>query len=251
MNKETLYTKFNSYRKPKFNLRTEVAIENDKKYIYKIAQYEEAREFIQHIYNSYKKLSKLNLPFDINRCELIDKSTLRFEYLEGLSLLKEFEDIVNNSKKIESVEEFKNFEKLLNKLPSKRERLDNDFIKIFGNHSEDKEYDLISPGILDLNLDNIIRDKTGKLHLIDYEWTFNFGIPKRYILYRTIINSIIKREGQSQDLILKHLEKSFNYSNHEIDEILLFENSFQNYVLSIKSNYLQERKTLTKEDSLQ
>lgn len=240
MSKEKVYTKFNSYRKPKFNLRTEVSIENGKKNVYKTSVYEEGEEFIQHIYNSYKELSKLELPFEINKCELVDKRTLRFEYIEGKSLLKEIEEIAMSNDLDKFVNKFKEFEELLNKLPSKKDKLGKEFEEVFGSYEEDKEYDLLLPGILDLNLDNIIRDKDGTLHLIDYEWCFDFAIPKRYVLYRTVYYSLLYLGSfKTKKWNLKNLEKELGLTEKEIKKYFKWENDFQKYVTNREGDYIK------------
>jgi O-antigen biosynthesis protein len=231
MDKRAVYTKFNSYRKAEFNLRTEVVIEDGKTYIYKVALYEEGKEFIQHIYNSYKKLSILELPFNISRCELIDEKTLRFDYIKGKTLLKEFEEVAKSNDLNKFLEKFKEFEELLNQLPSKKDVLGKEFEKVFGPYEEGKEYELLFPGILDLNLDNIIRDVEGNLHLIDYEWCFDFGIPKKYVLYRTVLNTfVLINTVPEREKHLKTIENEFLFSEKITNQSLIWEDSFQKFV---------------------
>jgi len=231
MNKKIIYIKYNSYRKPEFNLRTEFRIENKKKYVYKVALYEQGKSFIQYINNSYKQLSRLNLPLKVNKCTLIDESTLRFDYIKGETLLDELkrETKKHNSRSfIQKCEDFKN---LLDQLPSQTGKLSKNFEKVFGSYEDNTKYDLLLPGILDLNLDNIIRDTKGELYLIDYEWYFDFGIPKKYILFRSISNLFISAKLiDTESFNIDKIFSLFQINKEDIDKYLNWELNFQGYV---------------------
>jgi len=130
------------------------------------------------------------------------------------------------------ISELEKFQNLLEKFPSENNTLSSDFINIFGDFSKKQNYRLLYPGVLDLNFDNIIKDKKGNLHLIDYEWTFNFAIPTRYILYRSIFNIFIElRYLQNKDITLETIENHFQFTLDEIKTYLKWEENFQRYVL--------------------
>jgi len=243
MNNQPIYTKFNSTRRPRFHLRTEMRKENGKIFVYKIAQNRNAKDFIKDLHNNYKHLSKIELPLKINKAELLDEETLKFEYIEGESLFKELQKVVEEGSKTQVLQFLKEFKtEILDSFDSEKETLSNDFKKVFGNFPEEERYETISPGILDLNLDNIIRDEKGQLHLIDYEWTFPFPIPKDYILFRTVFNSFVYLKSLLPELIsMEEIETFFNLNPSDIDRFFEWEVNFQQYVSGSKV----EKKDLT------
>ena len=202
----------------------------------KFAPDSEGREFLKQLKTTHDLLVKSNLPLEINDLKIIDDDTLEIEYIEGITLLNELKSHALKNSKEGCLEVFKNFSKLLDQFPTKNEYLSDDFEKIFGKRMEEK-YDVIIPGVLDLNLDNIIKDRSGNLTLIDFEWTFEFGIPKRYILYRSIYSAhIALRDRLSKAIRIERMEKEFGFTEDEIKTYLGWEIKFQNYVTGHKNN---------------
>jgi len=258
MNKKTVYIKYNTYRKPEFNLRTEFRIENKKKYVYKVALYEQGKSFIQYINNTYKYLSKLNLPFKVNKCTLIDESTLKFDYIEGETLLDELKRETKTHNSRSFIQGFIDFKNLLDQLPSQKDELDKNFKKVFGSYKDNTKYELLLPGILDLNLDNIIRNTKGELHLIDYEWYFDFGIPKKYILFRSISNFFVSAKLiDTESFNIDRIFSLFQINKEDINKYLNWELNFQKYVSkeelqrkNLTINEINKSMSLLKEDTV-
>lgn len=80
------------------------------------------------------------------------------------------------------------------------------YSSVLGN-TFDYETVCVSPGLIDLNLDNII-DNKGKWNLIDYEWLFDFYLPRDYIIgrifllfFRNKYSDIIRRQSEAINLI--------------------------------------------------
>lgn len=233
MNNQALYVKFNKDRKEKFQLRTEIRRNNEEIYSLKIAEYKTGEKFINTLYKIYKKLSSANLPFEVDSTELIDDTTLKFKYVKGKSLLHELEILFYRDSFEDIIKFFNDFENLLSQFSSEEKAIDDNFEEIFGKYPKNKKYQITYPGILDLNFDNLIRDEKGQINLIDYEWTFDFGIPKRYILYRTIINSFLKfRLVRTVNISLIGLEEYFKFSDEEIIQYLEWETHFQNRIVN-------------------
>ena len=235
MYKQPIYVKFNSYRKPEFNLTTEIWGEKGKYFVYKIAQNKKARNFVQDIYDTYIRLSELDLPFKVNKCHFIDEDTLKFDYIQGKTLLKNLERTVkiNNRKKFKKV--LNDFESLLNRLPSKRGKLDKDFCSFFECPKGDAEYDLISTGLLDLTLDNIIKNNKDEMFLIDYEWSFDFSIPREYLLFRAIFNSFVSLKPiMSDNFDFDSITSNYGIDRKKLEKYFEWERNFQLYVSGVK-----------------
>lgn len=236
MNNQPIYVKFNSYRKPKFNMGTEIIHSENGYTVRKFAPEKEGREFLKQLKTTHDLLVKSKLPLEVNDIKIIDEDTLEIEYIEGITLLNELKAHALKNSKEGCLKVFKSFSKLLDQFPTKNEYLSEDFVKIFGKVNKEK-YDVIIPGVLDLNLDNIIKERSGNLTLIDFEWTFEFAIPKRYILYRTMYGSYVAlRDALSSVIQIEDMEKEFGFTEDEIRTYLDWEIGFQNYVTGNKSD---------------
>ncbi|HRN71224.1 MAG TPA: hypothetical protein PLS49_08660, partial [Candidatus Woesebacteria bacterium] len=69
-----------------------------------------------------------------------------------------------------------------------------DFVSQFDSKKVYKAKNNISclkPGFYDINFDNIIR-KDGKYYFVDFEWCFEYPLPKEYLLLRTIFYLSLK-----------------------------------------------------------
>lgn len=248
MDKQPIYVKFNSYRKPEFRLRTEMRPEGEKIFVYKVAENKKSEIFLKNISKTYGELENFNTKIKLNLPSVVEEKTIKFEYISGITLLENFEIAAKQNSYKKCMEIYKKLEQVIDMFPSEEATLSSDFKKIFGEGKE-KAYTVIKLGVLDINLDNIIIDKGNVLHLIDYEWSFDFGIPKRYILYRAIyysysyLGSIIANFVKMEDV-----EKEFNFTETEIKEYLRWEKNFQEYVSGVKidsSEMITNRKSQT------
>jgi hypothetical protein len=59
---------------------------------------------------------------------------------------------------------------------------DHPFTSVFGRSFEGT-HKSVQVGFIDFNLDNFI-EKDGELHLIDYEWLFDFPVPAQFVVQR-------------------------------------------------------------------
>jgi glycosyltransferase involved in cell wall biosynthesis len=240
MTKQPVYLKFNSYRKPEFALSTKIYHTNKKFSVVKSAPRKESIDFLNKILESHKVLSQSALPLKIHDVKKLTKKEIEIEYIDGKTLLNKLEDFAKNNSKQACVQIFRDFAKLLDKFPTEKGPLSENFVTIFGDHNEKEKYQLITPGILDLNLDNIIEGNRNNLTLIDFEWTFDFGIPKRYILYRTIYSSYLSLKNSLGKVIqIEEIEKIFGFSEEEINLYLKWEANFQHYVTGRKSEKIK------------
>jgi hypothetical protein len=234
MNNQPVYIKFNSYRKSEFAISTQIKQEKDKYKVFKLALNDKGTQFLKRIKDHHTLLTKSNLPLKIHSVNLVNDYLLEIEYIRGGTLLNELLDSAEKNAKKDCLKIFDSFSELLNEFPSKNDYLSEDFKKIFGKTEEKKKYKLIKPGILDLNFDNIIKTKDKELTLIDFEWTFDFGIPKRYLFYRAIYSSYMKlQKPLFNTLSIKEVESLFNFSEEEIELYLFWEVNFQKSVSGI------------------
>jgi glycosyltransferase involved in cell wall biosynthesis len=249
MTKQPVYSKFNSYRKPQFGTATEILNLDSKYKVLKVATNEENKDFLKSLKTTHDLLTESNPPIKVHNIKIVDEYTVELEYIEGKTLLNELKSCTLNNSKKECLKRFDEFSNLLNKFPTENKSLSENFEKIFGEVETREKYKVINPGILDLNLDNIIKGENGELTLIDFEWTFDFGIPKRYILYRAIYGSYIAlRDTLSKVIDIEEAERAFGFSEEEIKKYLRWEVNFQHYVTGRRDpleKIFKERKNLS------
>lgn len=170
-----------------------------------------------------------------------------FPFVRGKSVERIMLDKVLANDEQAVLKIIKRFVVALDKLPSTKciPTNDSQYKKIFGN-SFDKRVECIVPGIVDLNLDNLIEDKDGVWHLVDYEWTFDFPVPKDYLLGRMLLAFFILRYQPLIRNLAARIEqvevgKSHSMPAYVADkydkwirifpEVLATESHFQSYVL--------------------
>ena len=238
-----LYSKYNNTRRPEFATRTSIIEESNGKnvvrFVLKSAIFPVGREHISNLSEKCEWVSRLYknawiLPV------FVSKKGARFPFLDGVSISEEIE-------------------KHLDDMPTAIEKL-NEFMDLVGDYSEDALVDFsMSDGFrevfgdcgdytgraaiganIDELPDNFIRSKEG-LYLVDYEWSFDFAIPIRFIRFRTAYyffvkhRSIIHRASpQAYDPESDGGEawflSRFGFHSEEISRWKKIEDHFQDYV---------------------
>jgi len=233
-----IFAKSNSERLPKFDIITKIIIDKTgKKRALKEAVTSTSLPHIETIYNNYKLLSdKYNI--HLVKPELKD-SVIYFKMAAGESLevllLKAIKN--NNSKNITNLLNI--YINLLNSMVSERNIKfcpNSEFIRIFGKWNSSIKQDLIDLPNVDLLFSNIFIDGNN-ITLIDYEWVFNFPIPKNFIAWRAfnIFNHFHNQKIEKYNLdvffknnqLFQKLEQNFcstvygNGYKHSIEKKLL------------------------------
>lgn len=230
-----LYIKYNFARKKEFQLTTTIEKENDKLFSYKKAATQDSLEFLNSLINKYDYLKTENLPFEILK-PAATKKGVRFNYLPADSMDALFADAVRKKSKEHILKIITEYRNLLYKINLNDERLSNEFKKIFGGNSS--TFKCLPIGCLDLNLDNIFITGGGYT-LLDYEWTFFFPIPIKYILFRAVMYIYFKYSTYNISKIwdLKDALNFLDINAAEENLFLKFEHNFQNLVSKKKINY--------------
>lgn len=231
--KKIIYTKYSNERDPKFNIRTEIAVENGIKKVYKYPTNEESKAHIAQMYNTYSfyKDTMNENTVQLCKCEK-DKDGVVFEYIEGECVKDILSHAIKNGdiKKIEHVlEEY--YKGVIAFCEEKEFHASNEFMMVFG--SAVPRYDgkimVMNPANIDLIFDNIVLSN-GKPVILDYEWTFLFDVPMEFILYRGIFYLMF-----NSPYILKfeelNLFEKFGISRENIEVYAKMEAAFQKYVV--------------------
>lgn len=227
---QIVYSKFSNERHEKFNIRTDI-IENDNKYLVKkTALNIMAKEHLHDIYQRYFDLSKeyLNTDIKINECIEYDEG-LDFEYITGETLEEKLDDLLIKREYSEIIKTLKKFVMLIQEGATAVFKITEQFVHVFGN----LEIPIIDSTRKTNNIDfiftNIIVDSNNVWNIIDYEWTFNFPIPTKFIIYRAL-HFYLYDSTKRNDLHKLGLFQLFEISDDEIKVFDRMENKFQMFI---------------------
>jgi hypothetical protein len=241
-------------RRAPFASMTLITEEDGQKSVTKKALLPEGNEHIEKLASSYSLLNSLDVfsqDFNIIPVTIKDSGAM-FPHIEGESadsiLMSHL--LAGGSQQAELI--INKIADLINNLPTQNTNPTSNsmYCEIFGEHYN-YETECIVPGIIDLNLDNFIIDKTGKWNAIDYEWVFDFPVPKDYILRRYVVWFFTTRLGNSTSLRLfkdtnfleigkgvfvpEYWANKYSHLFSDPEDFIKTEYSFQSYV-NIKSS---------------
>lgn len=219
-----LYVKTNSERAKKFQLRTIIYEENGQRYVKKQAIHKESIEHLKKMKDTYMELSKSVANSNIKLAKIIDESndSLMFEFIDGVSLEKKFNEAKKLNKKTEEaiVSEYMTLLKSSFKtIPfDSKTMVTQEFKETFGDFDY-SEFDgeLCFDGIsnIDLIFSNIIY-KNHDIYLIDYEWVYDMYIPIEFAAFRAL---------HADDL---HWDIYWGMEKHFVFQVVADESSFLN-----------------------
>lgn len=225
-----IYSKFSNDRAEQFRIATKILEdENGSRMVMKEALSDQAGGHIRRIKEIYEKLSCLYDPQDlvINHCEIQDDRVV-LDYLRGNTLEDTFIQLFFDEKMDELYTVFDEFADRIGRHANLPFNKTEDFIQIFGDVTFEKELKCLETTDIDMILSNIIVIED-TWNLIDYEWTYSFPIPIRFVLYRSIQSFIFALGNHEQVKQLKLYERfSMDESERRVYEQM--EHNFQNYV---------------------
>lgn len=193
--KKTIYSRFSNERAVQFRIRTDILLTEDGgKAVYKHALKKEGQAHMEHLCHAYRWLSDAYGESNIHicACEMLDRA-VRFPYLAGRTLQAEMERAVKRGK-MDVVERIlrEYIRRIRTNGGSKKFEVTPEFTKVFGEQAPKAGLECADASDIDMIFSNILfregeawGEHTG-WDVIDYEWTFDFPIPKAFILYRAM-----------------------------------------------------------------
>ena len=191
--KKVLYTKYNSLRKPEFQIKTNILSDGDNQYVIKQAMNDKAKLKLQSMKENHKLLSDAYK--NIKVIPYIEtEDGLKFDFIKGKPLLdgvdfahESIDDIVDKVKKAldivldiddKYIEDFKMTDKFSRLFPD-------------CNPEGEKSYRVANIDSIFSNFVNV----DGEIWCIDYEWVLDFDVPVGYVVYRSLL-SLYKDKGR-------------------------------------------------------
>lgn len=241
MKMELIYAKYSNNRRKKFQIKTAIYKELDKKIVNKVAIYDEGIEHLKNIEQNYISLCNEYKNCKINQCMKREKNSLSFKYEEGITFDKLLLKLLEYNELEKFIDKLFWYKELLKDFSFKK--LDKfyftkEFKNIFGDEYDKglQNYDTLKVSNIDMNFDNIVMDDD-KITIIDYEWVYTFPIPIDYIIYRAILtfynsnyNFIKNKISFNEILRIMNIEEFSEIYGEKIHK------TFQYYVLAEKEN---------------
>lgn len=182
-----IFAKYSNERAKEFRIRTEIRKEPDGRIcVRKTPACSEAVKHVESIHQKYRWLKNELAQTDIsvNECTLYENGA-EFPFLNGVTLEEELDELAGKGKT----------EELLKKIDTFFGQFSNgsdpfvmtpEFEQIFGR--TDLPAELVCQPVTDIDMifSNAIRREDRGYELIDYEWTFDFPIPVKFVQYRCL-----------------------------------------------------------------
>ncbi len=239
---ELLYIKYNSHRKPEYQVSTRIVSKNGVKRVVKCPSTQKAEMQIDTIKKNYKLLKDY-----YNSIKVIPfrkaGNGVSFDFVEGTSII---EGINFEKDSLDSI-----YKRLLHTMDEvldiKEEYIcdfeeTKEFSEIFPDmHPTGKAYKICN---LDSIFSNFIRTKDGII-CIDYEWVLNFPVPINFIRFRMMQNIYNEHIGYLLDKVdIKDFIGCLELSDDEMDLYFDMERAFQEFVHgeNLKYSYLENYK---------
>lgn len=242
---ETVFVKYSRERAAKFQIKTSIHFEENRKYVVKEALNQEARAHVHTIYNNYETLKSMYLTQLLVTPLYCEEGAIAFDYLEGESLDQIIIRAAMQKKLPRIFEVFDKFNDLLDSVAGENycDFFNSpNFIDTFGEKKELVGLKSFKVSNIDLNLDNIILNEKDLLQIIDYEWVLNFPIPLNFIRFRAINSFYFSHFEILRNVV--GIEKLFEYSGLSEDEVPIYIDmayKFADIVGTDKHNLLLEK----------
>lgn len=241
--KDPIYLKFSTERSPEFSVFTGIRQNGDQKEVYKKAALPQARRHLLRLSEEERRLTDLyrDSGLSVNACTLEKDgkgslSEVELEYVEGDT----FEDLLDQTLAREgSGQAFESLKEYLNLvLPVAKQipfRETESFGHVFGKIPEDlkraaTEWKSLPVSDIDLIMPNLILTEKGKV-LLDYEWTFTFPVPVKYLIFRILFYYFQNHSKlENADFSRSKAFAQYGISQREQEVFLAMEISFQHYI---------------------
>lgn len=183
-----LFAKHNNQRLPQFQILTKICIDKNGKTVVKEALNPKAQEHIDRICDNYamlKEATSIQMPEPLKV-----QNSLHFRFIECGSFEEELIKLhkKNDTNALDSL--IFEYIEFINGLSDKKETLFlpcHRFVSVFGELDIKEPLDLVSLANIDLIFSNLFYEDK-KFIVSDYEWVFDFAIPKDYIIARALAN---------------------------------------------------------------
>lgn len=199
-----LYTQTNYTRLPAFRLQTSILLSSKGLIIEKKSVSDEGLAHISELQTNQSLIQKNYPTLKLPKIIKTSRNSIQSEFIDGNNLQVELEEALFNKSYAKADEIIKQALSWISALPvTEVERAQFDhFAKFLGFPDIDLKIlepncRAFRPALLDLKLANLIEHGLN-MYLVDTEWVYDWCVPARFILWRTLFNILINLQGLIQ-----------------------------------------------------
>ncbi len=208
---ETLYVKYSNNRKKDFSIMTIIQSVNGKKSVIKKAAYADANKHLERMAAVSKNSSCTDKIVNLT-CEPV-KDGISYEFIEGDNLYVKLCSLVPENSKSEILQLLQRFFDAVSEC-SYEETVDNEkFEMVFGEKTNYNQRIKLYQNV-DMILENVY-ELDDRYVVIDYEWTFDFGIPAKFVVWRCIKDLYDKNACLPDVIPMSDMLREYNISLKE------------------------------------
>ena len=242
-----IFARFSNQRREKYRIITTEWMDSGEIRLYKFAAARSGASHIEHMRQMYELLDrqygKAPSAFYVNRITPMENDTgVQLEYLAGCTLESMILDKLKSGREEEA-------RKLVEKLFLKIRgpvlkihpfRVTDKFIRYFGLEPEHFSDYTLGVSDIDMMLDNVIVEGS-RWSFIDYEWSFDFPIPLKFIYFRTMFYYALKypEYGSWAESVMR---KEAGITREDQDQFTLMEDFFQRNWILDRDSLMEIRK---------
>lgn len=253
----TIYAKYSNERAAQFCIRTDIVTdESGKRKVYKYALTKTAEPHIRHIGEAYQALAAAYEGSGISFCLAetqissesgwqtvsadavngkLEKCRSASLFLTGTALQDVLERMLDDGDTNGIRHILQNYIRKVKESGGSRPfAVTKEFVEVFGDCVPDGAYDSAEVSDIDMIFSNIFVEKEadaldGAWTVIDYEWTFDFAVPKAFIIYRAIYFAW-HQVFYKADMSLAELFELAEITQEEAADFRRMEEHFQEYM---------------------
>lgn len=228
---ELLYVKYSVERGERYRIRTEIVRKADgTKVVRKVPYGEAAAEHVKNMKHWETVLRREYEPAGVlvNRCALTEQGA-EFEFIKGETLEERMDQCLEKNDLNGLIEEMKAYTKKLEMLLKPEPfHAGEAFREIFGDIAFTTPQRGAKINDMDLIFSNILI-KDEKWNIIDYEWTFDFQIPIKFLIYRAL--KLYCEQRKEISLQRNRIYSALGITNGEEEVFSEMEHRLQLYLL--------------------
>ena len=180
------YAKCSVERKEEYRIITTIEVEEGKRYAIKRAACPQA---VAHV-NRMLAYKDYNYRYDrdylrFTPCRKLENGVIEFDYITGTLLDDKINTCIQSADWKQMIQLIQKVSEILYGVPNQQAFVySEEFVRRYGEIPELLGMDAAAGLNIDLIAENIIIDEADIWNVIDYEWTLDYLIPIKYIMYR-------------------------------------------------------------------
>ena len=186
-----IYVKYSDERRSEYRIATIITGSKDGRRVYKNGITSPARFHVEDVCNHGIMLDNLyeGSVFKANKCSMHSEGSVQLEYLKGITMEQYLDKLEEQGEYDKMLALIRKFTFEVYKLCKSEFEPSEGFVTVFSNlyNGKDKAMDVSD---IDMIFTNIVFDEeeleNGTWNILDYEWTYSFKVPMKFILYRSI-----------------------------------------------------------------